>query len=231
VSSGGTGGDLSAADGTGDGARAVVCDFGGVLTVPLIEAFAAVQARSGASVEALAGAMSRVTEATGRHPLHDLEKGLVSEADFLAGLEAELDGEISLRGFSEAYFSALHPNKEMMSYMAELRRRGLRTALLTNNVREWEPRWRAKIPDLDEVFEIVVDSAFVGMRKPEPEIYELTLDRLGGVAAEDCVFVDDTDVNCDAARVLGIRAVHFRETRQAIAEVEVALGRGLSGAR
>jgi epoxide hydrolase-like predicted phosphatase len=119
----------------------------------------------------------------------------------------------------------------MMSYMAELRRRGLRTALLTNNVREWEPRWRAKIPDLDKVFEIVVDSAFVGMRKPEPEIYELTLDRLGGVAAEDCVFVDDTDVNCDAARVLGIRAVHFRETRQAIGEVEVALGRGLSGAR
>ena len=205
------------------GLRAVVCDFGGVLTVPLIEAFAAVQERSGASVEGLAGAMARVTEVTGRHPLHDLEKGLVSEADFLAGLEAELDGKISLRGFSDAYFSALHPNEEMMAYMGELRARGLRTALLTNNVREWESLWRAKLPDLEEVFEIVVDSAFVGMRKPDPEIYELTLDRLGGVAAEDCVFVDDTDVNCDAARVVGMRPVHFRETRQAIAEVEVAL--------
>ena len=50
--------------------------------------------------------------------------------------------------------------------------------MLTNNVREWEPLWRAKLP-IDEIFEVVVDSAFVGMRKPEPEIYALTLERLG----------------------------------------------------
>ena len=50
-------------------------------------------------------------------------------------------------------------------------------ALLTNNVREWEPLWRSMLP-VDEIFELVVDSAFVGMRKPEPEIYELTLERL-----------------------------------------------------
>ena len=68
----------------------------------------------------------------------------------------------------------------MIDFMAELRGRGLRMALLTNNVREWEPLWRAKLPELDDIFELVVDSAFVGMRKPEPEIYELTLERLGG---------------------------------------------------
>ena len=54
-------------------------------------------------------------------------------------------------------------------------------ALLTNNVREWEPRWRPMLPEIDEIFEVVVDSGFVGMRKPEPGIYELTLERLGGV--------------------------------------------------
>ena len=71
--------------------------------------------------------------------------------------------------------------------------------MLTNNVREWEPLWRAMLP-VDEIFETVVDSGFVGCRKPEPEIYELTLERLGGVPADQCLFVDDVDVNCAAAR-------------------------------
>jgi putative hydrolase of the HAD superfamily len=112
----------------------------------------------------------------------------------------------------------------MIAYMRELRERGLRMALLTNNVREWEPHWRAKLPDIDEIFELVVDSAFVGMRKPEPEIYELTLERLGdGIVAADCVFVDDTDVNCEAATALGMVAVRYRTPDQARAEIEAAL--------
>ena len=77
-------------------------------------------------------------------------------------------------------------------------------ALLTNNVREWEPLWRSMLP-VDEIFELVVDSAFVGMRKPDPEIYELTLERLGdGVTRRaDCLFVDDIEVNVEAARDAG----------------------------
>ena len=62
--------------------------------------------------------------------------------------------------------------------MRELRQRGYRLAICTNNVREWEPLWRAKLP-VDEIFDVVVDSAFVGFRKPEPAIYQLTLERLG----------------------------------------------------
>jgi HAD superfamily hydrolase (TIGR01509 family) len=71
---------------------------------------------------------------------------------------------------------------------------------------------------IDELFEVVVDSAFVGCRKPEPEIYEIALQRIGAPAA-DCLFVDDVEVNCDAARKLGMTAVHFRENDQAIAEI------------
>jgi len=68
---------------------------------------------------------------------------------------------------------------------------------------------------------VVVDSAFVGMRKPDREIYELTLERLGdGLEAADCLFVDDVDVNCEAARSLGMRAVHYVSTEQTIAEIE-----------
>ena len=62
--------------------------------------------------------------------------------------------------------------------MRELRDRGYRMAILTNNVREWEELWRAKLP-VDEIFELVVDSAWVGMRKPDPAIYQLTIERLG----------------------------------------------------
>jgi epoxide hydrolase-like predicted phosphatase len=123
--------------------------------------------------------------------------------------------------FSEIYFEALEPNQPMIDLMRELRGRGLRMALLTNNVREWEPLWRAMVP-IDELFELVVDSAFVGCRKPEREIYEIALDRLG-VGAEDCLFIDDVEVNCEAARELGMTAVHFQSNEQAIAAVRACL--------
>ena len=85
--------------------------------------------------------------------------------------------------------------------------------MLTNNVREWEPLWRSMLP-VDEIFELVVDSGFVGMRKPDPEIYELTLARLGAaISAEECLFVDDILVNVETARAIGMTAVHFRRQR------------------
>jgi putative hydrolase of the HAD superfamily len=91
-------------------------------------------------------------------------------------------------------------------------------------VREWESLWRAKLPELDELFEVVVDSAFVGMRKPEPRIYELTLERLGGdLGAEECAFVDDLEVNCEAARALGMTAVRFEHAEQAIGDLDAAI--------
>ena len=212
--------------------RAVISDFGGVLTTPIFRAFAAYNERVGVSLEEIGTAMARATEAAGgRHPLFELEKGLITEDEFVAALQAQLDGGVKLETMREVWFDNLHPNEEMIDLMRALRADGLRMALLTNNVREWEPLWRAKLPDVDEIFEVVVDSAFVGMRKPEPEIYELTLERLGGIAARECLFVDDLDVNCEAARALGMHAVHFRETPQAIEEIETALGRKKSETR
>ena len=202
--------------------RAVICDFGGVLTTPLLEAFVAYQEHSGIPFEKLGQALQEELRETGRHPLYELEVGAISEADFIAALESRLDGA-RLEGFREVYFDNVDRNEPMIDLMRRLRRQGLRMALLTNNVREWEPLWRPKLPEIDEIFEVVVDSAFVGMRKPDPAIYELTLERLGGVGAEECVFVDDTDVNCEAARSLGMRAVHFRDNEQALPEIEAVI--------
>jgi epoxide hydrolase-like predicted phosphatase len=219
---------MSAAQaGGGSGIDTVISDFGGVLTTPLIQSFAAVQDETGIPFEQLGRAMSRIENAEGKHPLYELEKGKLTEPEFLGkigdALESELGHRPELHRFREIYFDALHPNEPMIELMRELKGRGYRMALLTNNVREWEPLWRSMLP-VDNIFEQVVDSGFVGVRKPEPEIYELTLERLGGVAPERCVFIDDADVNCDAAAKLGMTAVHYRHNDQAIAEIRQALG-------
>ena len=212
--------------------RAVISDFGGVLTSPLIECFVAYQRESGISPERLREALRRATEAAGGvHPLHELERGRITEAEFLRRVEETLGDGTSLQGFRDVYFQTLQPNEPMIELMRSLRRGGLRMGLLTNNVREWEPHWRAKLPDIDEIFEVIVDSAFVGLRKPEPEIYRLTVERLGdGLRAEECVFIDDLDVNCRAALELGMRAVHYRDPDQAVAAVSAAVGDGSAGA-
>ena len=205
----------------------VISDFGGVLTTPLVQSFAAVQDETGIPFEQLGNAMAVIAENEGKHPLYELEKGQVSEVDFLAkvgdALEPELGHRPEMHRFREIYFKALHPNEPMIDLMRELKDDGHRMAMLTNNVREWEPLWRAILP-VDEIFELVVDSAFVGCRKPEPEIYELTLERLGGVAPDRCLFIDDAEVNCEAAAKLGMTAVHYRSNDQAIPEIQNALG-------
>jgi putative hydrolase of the HAD superfamily len=200
--------------------KAIISDFGGVLTTPLGNAFAAWSQASGVPLEDLGKALADSMERHGEHPLFVLERGELTEAEFIARLQHELGDDRRIDGIGDALMAGLERNHEMIDLVAGLRGRGLRTALLTNNVREWEPRWRAMLPEIDELFEVVVDSAFVGMRKPEPEIYHLTVERLGGgLSAEDCVFVDDIAINCDAARELGMTAVLFETTEQALADV------------
>jgi epoxide hydrolase-like predicted phosphatase len=206
--------------------EAVVSDFGGVLTSPLVNSFAAFQDDSGISLEQFGAAMAAIAARQGVYPLFELETGRLTESEFLRMLADELSAKVGrsvrLHGFGERYFEHLHPNERMIEFMRALRGRGYRMAICTNNVREWERLWRAKLP-VDEIFEVVVDSAFVGTRKPEREIYEITLDRLG-VDPEAALFVDDLELNCDAARELGMSAVWFRDTDQAIGEIETALG-------
>jgi putative hydrolase of the HAD superfamily len=203
--------------------QAVVSDFGGVLTAPLVGAFERVRADGiDVSGEAFRDAMAHSLRHDGVHPLFALERGEISEREFWTRVERALAAtagiRVSLDGFGEQLMAAMAPNLELFDHYRALRRdRGVRFALCTNNVREWEPRWRAMLP-FDEVFEVVVDSAFVGARKPEPEIYAVTLERLGLPAAA-CAFVDDLEVNVDGARAAGMHGIVFRDTRQAIAEL------------
>jgi putative hydrolase of the HAD superfamily len=206
--------------------RAIISDFGGVLTTPLLESFLSLQDEIGVSPEHFGTALRTLTEEAGENPLYAMERGEMTEEKFLAelarGLEPVVDHEPHLHRFRELFIGGLKANPEVIDLMRELKGRGLRMAMLTNNVREWEETWRAMLP-VDEIFETVVDSAFVGCRKPEPQIYEITLERLG-LPAEACLFVDDILVNIEAARALGFNAVHFRDNEQAIAEIRAAVG-------
>jgi putative hydrolase of the HAD superfamily len=210
---------------TGTRIEAIVSDFGGVLTSSLVDSFVGVLDPAGVSLEELGKAMAALTERAGSNPLFELETGRLSEPQFMDALSDELSSRrgsrVELDGFGERYFGHLEPNQRLIQYMRELGERGYRLAICTNNVREWEARWRAMLP-VDEIFDVVVDSAFVGARKPERRIYEITLERLG-TSPEATLFIDDVEINCQAARALGMQAIHFRSTDQAIEAIEEAL--------
>jgi len=205
--------------------QAIISDFGGVLTSPLVDSFVGVLGPSGISLEELGKAMAAVAQREGSNPLIELETGRMTEAMFMGRLADELTAQrgdsVELDGFGERYFRHLQPNERLIDYMRELRGRGYKMAICTNNIKEWESRWRAMLP-VDEIFDVVVDSAFVGSRKPEPRIYEITLERLGSSPAE-ALFIDDVEDNCQGARALGINAIRFRSTDQAIEDIEAAL--------
>jgi putative hydrolase of the HAD superfamily len=199
----------------------VVVDYGGVLTNPLPETFAALASRIGLSVETIAAAFAAATKRYGETPMAALEVAAITEAQMVDRLLAELPPgtAAALAGvpFGELWFEGRHPNLDFLDFLEELHARRYRLALLTNNVREWEQRWRAQIP-VDTLFSLVVDSSQESIRKPDPRIYRILLDRLEA-RPEQCLFVDDAPENCYAARQLGIRSVEFRDTRQAVAEV------------
>ncbi len=205
--------------------KAIVSDFGGVLTTPLVQSFMAFQNQTGIATETLGKAMQAAAEANGENPLFEMERGEITEVAFLDQLtdclEPLLGHRPEMHRFREIYFEALNPNPQMIELMRELKAEGYRMAMLTNNVREWEPLWRSMLP-VDEIFETVVDSGFVGCRKPESRIYELTLERIAQ-PAEACLFVDDVLVNCEGARRAGLHAVHFQDNEQAIPEIRAAL--------
>jgi putative hydrolase of the HAD superfamily len=206
--------------------RAVVSDFGGVLTTSLQDAFLGWEQASGIPLPAMGVAMATIADRDGAHPLFELECGRMTQDDFLSclgkQLSVDLERDVDMSDFTATYFGHLHPNVALLDALADWRDRGVRLALLTNNVREWEPYWRKMLP-VDELFELVVDSAYVGMRKPDLEIYRLTCERLGE-APEACVFIDDFKHNCEAAREVGLHPVWYRgDDADTIAAVEELL--------
>jgi putative hydrolase of the HAD superfamily len=225
--------------------KGVVFDYGGVIGTPFERYLADFETEQGyprgALLDLLFGENPfdeahdwTVDTPSVSHHWHRLETG---ELDILTYIDDArtrapevLGQEFDLNAFASfmaevpvgVYWPAVHR-------IRELRTEGLALALLTNNVKEFATTWRATFPVL-ELFDVVVDSSEVGMRKPDPRIYELTCERLG-IAPDATVFLDDLPVNIAAARAVGMETVRVEnDILAAIAELDAILERrGVAG--
>lgn len=159
------------------------------------------------------------------HPWHRLERGEISFAEYREANAAVLAQAGVQPGSSSAPSMAFEPNEPVVALVHELRAAGLRLGVLTNNVRELRPLWWGLLP-FDELFDDVVDSHEVGLRKPNPAIYHLALERLGATASRTA-FVDDLAPNVAAAERLGMAGVLVDDNPlPAVAAVRALAGLG-----
>ncbi len=139
------------------------------------------------------------------HPWHRLERGEITLEELRKANRTALAAAGVVVPFPPAPQLVFEPNEDMLALVRDLRAAGLRTGLLTNNARELRALWWDLLP-YDELFDDVVDSSDVGLRKPNPAIYRLALDRLGATAHRTA-FLDDIASNVDAAERVGMRSV------------------------
>ena len=189
---------------------AVVFDFGGVFTPSPFDSMVTLGDRLGiepsAAMAHVFGPYDRDTD----HPWHQAERGeLDIEATRNAILAAALDEGLDIdlyEVFGMIAGTGGDVRAEMVERTRRLRVEGYRTALITNNVAEFRDFWRPLLP-LDELFDVVIDSSEVGMRKPDPRIFELALTQMGGIDPTRSVFLDDYPGNITAAESLGMHGV------------------------
>lgn len=211
--------------------KAVLFDFGGVFTDSPFHAVNAYGAELGIGAAQVTDIVFGSYESDGDHPWHQLERGEISLEQarnlILAlgqqrGLPIDIYDLFARMAGNNAGAGARQP---LVDRVRLLRQQGYATGMITNNVREFGDGWRALVP-VDELFEFVVDSSCVGVRKPDPRIFDIALRQLDGLAAEQVVFLDDYPANVEAARTLGLQAITVGvDLQAAIAELDAVLAR------
>jgi epoxide hydrolase-like predicted phosphatase len=196
--------------------RAVLLDWGGVMTGSPFASFSAFCAAEGLDVDALRELFRHDRDA--RALLIDFECGRLEEADFEPRLAAAL-GVASHDGLVDRLFAGSFLDDAMVEGVRALHDRGVRTALVSNS---WGTR-RYPRDLLAELFDGIVISGEEGFRKPDPRMYSLGAER-AGVAAEQCVFVDDLAFNLPPAQELGMAVVHHVAAESTLAELAQLVG-------
>lgn len=192
---------------------AVLFDFGGVFTASPFTAFEDAARELGAEPGRVLEIVFGPYDADTDHPWHRLERGETSLVDARAEIIALAErAGIALDPLLILARMGLRSarRESLVARTRALRSEGYRTALVTNNAREFRDAWRPVLP-LDELFDAVVDSSEVGMRKPDPGIYHHARELVGSPPAERCIFLDDFEGNVAAARRLGMAAIRVDE--------------------
>lgn len=204
----------------GESIEAVLFDFTGVLTS---SPWPALSASAQGDLELLVGPYHDDTD----HPWHRLERGEITIGDWMTAVQVLADAAGTALDLApmQALLDNLSVHDQVVAHVRTLKAEGFATALVTNNVREGSDKWRAMIP-VDELFDVVVDSSAVGMRKPNPAIYRHTLELLGSVAPDQAVFLDDVESNLVGARAAGPQTVLVGDPPDpALVELDGLLGR------
>jgi epoxide hydrolase-like predicted phosphatase len=193
----------------------LLVDYGGVLTTDMFASFRTFCELEGLEPETL-GRRFRSDRAC-RELLIGLETGRLEEVEFERGLAAVLGVEGT--GLIDRLFAGSGPDPAMLAAVRAARAAGVRTGMVSNS---WGTR-RYDRAMLAELFDGVVISGEVGIRKPAPEIYVLGAEAIG-LAPEACVYVDDLAFNLAPAAELGMATVHHRRSAETVAELERLLG-------
>ncbi len=200
--------------------RAVIFDLGGVVVGSPLHAIADYERELGIP----AGAVNRLVVATGPDGAWSrLERGELSLEEFLPRFDAECrtaGHPLSARAMMERIGRATQPRPQMLAAIRQLRDRGLRTSALTNN---WRSEDRGERDWIGPLFDVVVESAVEGLRKPDPRIYALALERLD-VQPHEAVFLDDIGRNLKPARTLGMHTIKVEDPDAALRELGDVLG-------
>lgn len=199
--------------------QALILDFGGVLTNDFWEVLRGFARREGLDENTFAELFTK--DPGGMELLRGLERGSIGQARFESELAARLG--LSPDGLLKRLGADLRPDEEMLALVAELRAAGVKIAVLSNSLGSdaydpyapWELASRA---------DVVVISDQVKLRKPEPEIFELVLERLG-VPASECLFVDDIAAYLKPARAMGMAVWHHTDTAATVAELRRVFAR------
>ena len=198
--------------------QGLILDFGGVITTDFYACLSAFSLREGLAPDAVTHALATIPE--GRDVFTAVETGRVPQRE----LELMLARQLGVRGedLIARMLGGLRPRPETAGLAKRASAAGVATAVLSNSwgTGGYDPYAGY---DLAGLFDVVVISDQVGLRKPEPPVYELTAAKLG-LRPEDCVFVDDTPANLATARQLGMATVHFAGAPSDFAEIERLIG-------
>lgn len=208
--------------------RALIVDFGGVLTTPLHLAMGHFAEDVGIDLQDLVRAALGIYTGDDDDLVVGFETGRIGLAEFESAFAKRLSDltgvEVAPEDLVVRIFAGLKLETAMFSAVGAARKGGLKTGLLSNSWgMDLYPR-----SELDELFDVVVISGEVGVRKPDPLIFAITTERLG-VSPEHCVFVDDHPGHLQAAADAGMATVLHISPEQTIAELEQMLELELSG--
>lgn len=212
---------------------AVLWDYGGVFCASPFAAVAELAGEMGVEPQQLLEIIFGPYERDTAHPWHRLERGELPLAEareeiIALGLEVGIDADPLHFFVAMARAGGAGARAEVVELARSLVQRGLRSALVTNNAAEFRDHWKKSIP-LEELFHEVVDSSEVGLRKPDPRIFELALERLGRVEPRRAVFLDDYAGNVEAARRVGLHGILVGEDyAPALEELRALLGDPIS---